>query len=92
MHPVLKHAPRQLAQSDPRVKADNTGALETSANRLRHRYLRLAEVRQLVPLSPATIWRKTRDGSFPPAIKLSERITAWNREAVEAWLAAKEAA
>lgn len=56
------------------------------------RYLRLPELRQMVPLSPATIWRKTRNGSFPPAIKLSERVTAWNREAVEAWLAAKEAA
>ena len=56
------------------------------------RYLRLPEVRQIVPLSPATIWRKTRDGTFPPAIKISERVTAWNREAVEAWLAEKEAA
>jgi predicted DNA-binding transcriptional regulator AlpA len=45
----------------------------------------------MVPMSPATIWRKTRNGSFPPAIKISERVTAWNREAVEAWLAAKEA-
>lgn len=58
----------------------------------RPRYLRLPEVRRLVPLSPATIWRKTRDGSFPPAIKISSRVTAWRREAVEAWLAQKEAA
>lgn len=56
------------------------------------RYLRLPELRQMVPLSPATIWRKTRAGTFPPAIKISERVTAWNREAVEAWLAQKEAA
>lgn len=56
------------------------------------RYVRLPELRRMVPMSPATIWRKTRNGSFPPAIKLSERITAWDREAVEAWLAAKEAA
>jgi len=56
-----------------------------------NRYLRLPELRRLVPLSPATIWRKSRNGTFPPAIKLSDRITCWSREAVEAWLAAKEA-
>jgi len=28
-----------------------------------NRYLRLPEVRQLVPLSPATIWRKSRNGT-----------------------------
>lgn len=55
------------------------------------RYLRLPEVRQLVPLSPATIWRKTRNGSFPPAIKISARVTCWRRDSLEAWLAAKEA-
>ena len=56
------------------------------------RYLRLPEVRQIVPLSPASIWRKTRAGTFPPAIKISERVTAWSREAIEAWLAEKGAA
>lgn len=56
-----------------------------------HRYLRLPELRRLVPLSPATIWRKSRNGTFPPAIKLSDKVTCWSREAVEAWLAAKEA-
>ena len=56
------------------------------------RYLRLPEVRQLVPLSPASIWRKTRNGSFPPAIKISERVTVWSAEAINSWLAEKEAA
>ncbi|HWT19433.1 MAG TPA: AlpA family phage regulatory protein [Variovorax sp.] len=56
------------------------------------RYVRLPELRRMVILSPATIWRKTRNGSFPPAIKLSERVTAWNRRDVEAWLDEREAA
>lgn len=56
------------------------------------RYLRLPEVRQIVPLSPASIWRKTRNGSFPPAIKISERVTVWSAEAISSWLAEKEAA
>lgn len=56
------------------------------------RYVRLRELQTMVPFSVPTIWRKTRDGSFPPAIKLSTRITAWNREAVEQWLSQKERA
>lgn len=55
------------------------------------RYVRLPELRKLVPFAEATIWRKSRDGSFPAPVKLSARITAWNRAAVEAWLAQREA-
>lgn len=55
------------------------------------RYVRLPELLKLVPFAEATIWRKSRDGSFPAPVKLSARVTAWNRAAVEAWLAEKEA-
>lgn len=55
-------------------------------------YVRQRELLMMLPFSAATLWRKTRDGSFPPAVKISARITAWNLEAVEAWLAAREAA
>lgn len=54
------------------------------------RYVRLRELQTMVPFSVPTIWRKSRDGSFPPAIKLSAGITAWSRESVEQWLSAKE--
>ncbi|MBX3609199.1 MAG: AlpA family phage regulatory protein [Hydrogenophaga sp.] len=54
------------------------------------RYVRLRELQTIVPFSVPTIWRKSRDGTFPPAVKLSARITAWSREAVEQWLNAKE--
>lgn len=56
-----------------------------------YRYIRLPEVKQLVPFSQATIWRKSRDGSFPRPVKLSSRITAWPRAAVIAWIAEKGA-
>jgi predicted DNA-binding transcriptional regulator AlpA len=48
----------------------------------------------VIPVSPATIWRKVKEGTFPEPIKLGERITAWRVEDIEAWLAArhKEAA
>lgn len=54
------------------------------------RYVRLRELQTMVPFSVPTIWRKSRDGTFPPAIKLSAGITAWSRESVEQWLSAKE--
>jgi prophage regulatory protein len=67
-------------------------AAAPSRSALQPRYVRLRELRKLVPFAEATIWRKSRDGSFPAPVKLSARITAWNLSAVEAWLAEKEAA
>lgn len=70
-------------------------ANSTSPHGIRPRpksYVRQRELLKILPFSAATLWRKTRDGSFPPAVKISARITAWNLEAVEAWLAEREAA
>lgn len=55
-------------------------------------YMRQHELLQIVPFSAATLWRKSRNGTFPPPIKLSDTVTCWSRAAIEAWLAAKEAA
>lgn len=68
------------------VAQGQTASLNTGGSR----YMRLRELQTLVPFSVPTIWRKSRDGSFPPAIKLSAGITAWNRESVEQWLSTKE--
>jgi predicted DNA-binding transcriptional regulator AlpA len=43
----------------------------------------------LLPLSPATIWRKVKEGTFPKPVKLGERITAWHMVDIEQWLAAR---
>ena len=43
----------------------------------------------VIPASPATIWRKVKEGTFPKPVKLGERITAWKLEDIEAWLAAR---
>lgn len=63
---------------------------DVAASKAVTRYVRLRELKTMVPFSVPTIWRKSRDGTFPPAIKLSAGITAWNREAVEQWLSTKE--
>jgi len=43
----------------------------------------------LLPASPATIWRKVKDGTFPKPVKLGDRITAWHMDEIEKWLAAR---
>lgn len=39
-----------------------------------------------IPFSPATLWRKVKDGSFPAPVKLSVRVTAWRVEDIRAWM------
>lgn len=48
--------------------------------------LRQAGLIQIVPFSPATLWRKVKDGSFPAPVKLSERVTAWRVGDIRVWL------
>lgn len=45
-----------------------------------------------VPLSPATIWRRVRDGTFPAPCYPSPRRAAWVRSEIEAWKAGVVAA
>lgn len=49
-------------------------------------YVRLSDLRPIIPLSDSTIWRRVRLGTFPAPVKLSERITAWKAEDVRRWL------
>lgn len=50
-------------------------------------FIRLSElIPSPIPFSPATLWRKVKDGSFPAPIKLSARVTAWRVEDVRAWM------
>lgn len=52
-------------------------------------YIRLPELKRLLQWSASTVWRKSKDGSFVRPIRLSQRITAWPRSEVNAWLALK---
>lgn len=42
-----------------------------------------------LPFSPATFWRKVKEGAFPKPVKLGERITAWRVGDVRAWIEAQ---
>lgn len=40
----------------------------------------------ILPFSPATLWRKVKNGSFPKPVKLSDRVTAWRVSDVRDWI------
>ena len=50
------------------------------------RYIRLREVRAIVPLSRSRLYELIAESRFPAPIKLSQRAVAWSQEAVLAWL------
>jgi prophage regulatory protein len=51
------------------------------------RFARKAEVlSQWFPASPATLYRRIKDGSFPAAIRISPGISAWDIDQLEAWV------
>lgn len=54
-------------------------------------FIRLAELTLFIPLSPSSIWRHIKIGTFPKPVKLSENITAWHVEDIRAWIKAKSA-
>ena len=50
------------------------------------RFLRLRQVIEATGLSRTTIYRKIREGSFPPPIKLGDRAVGWKDSDVSAWM------
>jgi predicted DNA-binding transcriptional regulator AlpA len=56
-------------------------------------YLRQSQlIPNIVPVSPATLWRWVRLKRFPAPIKLSERVTAWRVEDVRVWMESRNMA
>jgi prophage regulatory protein len=57
------------------------------------RFIRISELASTptkqgrLPVSPATIWRWTREGRFPKPIKLGASVTVWDAVEVEAFIA-----
>jgi prophage regulatory protein len=48
--------------------------------------LRLPEVVKRTSLSPATIWRRVKAGTFPQPFKITERATGWFEHELDEWL------
>ncbi|ENW97964.1 hypothetical protein F900_03431 [Acinetobacter modestus] len=69
------------AERKPRLYTTKDGMTRTISGR---------PARQgILPMGECTIWDKVRDGSFPKPVKLSERVTAWRSEDIDAWVASK---
>lgn len=49
-------------------------------------------VPHIIPISPATLWRWVKAGTFPAPVKLSAMITAWKVADVREWLESQLAA
>ncbi|MCB5195512.1 helix-turn-helix transcriptional regulator [Deefgea salmonis] len=49
-------------------------------------FIRQRELLEIIPFSASTLWRRVRMATFPAPTKLSERVTAWQCEAVRQWL------
>lgn len=54
------------------------------------RIIRLPEVVRQTGLSPATIYRAIRAGTFPPQVMLGKRATGWRTTDVDAWIDSRE--
>ena len=54
-----------------------------------HQMLRAPEVMARTGLSRTTIWRKVKDGSFPPPLVISQNSIGWPAKTIADWLASR---
>ena len=70
-----------------RTKAQVTTKAESNLKGSRHqRALRIRQVLETTGISRTHLYRLIQAGKFPQPIKLSERVSAWEEAAVDAWL------
>ena len=50
---------------------------------------RIKEVAEKTALSPSSIYKQIRLGSFPRGIKITARTTGWSSDAVDEWIVTK---
>jgi prophage regulatory protein len=55
-------------------------------------YSRVKTVAEKFSMSPSSVWRKVANGTFPKPIKLSEKITVWDDEELDAYAESKKLA
>ena len=52
--------------------------------------MRMPEVVRVTGLSPATIYRYIKAGTFPRAVKLGKRARGWRSDDVQQWIDDRE--
>lgn len=48
--------------------------------------LRLPDVKQATGLARSTIYALAAKGQFPKPVKLTPRVSAWDADAIDAWI------
>jgi len=51
-----------------------------------NRIIRLRELKTLIGLSAATIWRKEKDNTFPKRRRISKRAVGWMHDEISQWI------
>jgi predicted DNA-binding transcriptional regulator AlpA len=78
----LASFPAQEAQSAQEAKGGESAKKAKPA--------KSAKVGKL-PVSSATIWRWVREGKFPKPFKLSDSVTVWDEDEIDAFIAKRAA-
>ena len=63
--------------------------ISAEKERSHRRALRIHQVLETTGISRTHLYRLVQAGKFPKPIKLSERVSAWDEAAVDAWLIEK---
>lgn len=53
------------------------------------KYLRLKQVAKKTGLGKSTIWLWVKENKFPQPIKLSPRVTVWEKDKIKEWVEEK---
>ncbi len=57
-----------------------------------YRLISWPELKELVPLSRTTVWRRVREGRFPAPLQISRGRVAWRESDVVSWIASQQRA
>jgi predicted DNA-binding transcriptional regulator AlpA len=88
-HAWLPSTSAATALLESRARAKETRAnAETILDSLQ--FLRVSDVCRLLRISKPTLWRLRRANAFPEPTELTDRVIAWRRSEVEAWLRARD--
>lgn len=48
--------------------------------------VRMPELQKIVPMSASQIWAMAADGRFPKPIKLSKKVSVWQKSTIWKWI------
>ncbi|NQY20848.1 MAG: AlpA family phage regulatory protein [Campylobacteraceae bacterium] len=49
-------------------------------------YLRIKKVMKLTSIARSTIWLWVKENKFPKPIKISPKITVWEKDKIQEWI------